>query len=61
MRNLITHFVSLRPFFWFHEHQAKFAKKVHHPTRFFDKVDSFLATVTLSDAHQAATKDEKLT
>ena len=35
-------FDSEEPFFQFHEEQAKFANKVHHLTRFFEKVDSSL-------------------
>ena len=34
------YFVLERPFFRFHEQQAKFANKIHHLTCFFDKVDS---------------------
>ena len=35
-------FDSEGPFFQFHEEQAKFANRVHHLTRFFEKVDSLL-------------------
>ena len=37
-----NYFVSERPFFQFHEERAKFANEVHHLTRFFEKVDSYL-------------------